>query len=77
MKITGQRELVEINDKNESLGKKVREAQIQRFNYLVTVGEKEKSENKIAVKARDSKEIITVDLDKLITKLKEEVKNKE
>ncbi len=44
---------VEINDKNESMGKKAREAQIQRFNYMVAVGEKEKAKKQIAVKARD------------------------
>jgi len=54
-------------------GKKAREAQIQRFNYLVTIGEKEKAENKIAVRTRDSKEIITMDLDEFITKLKKEI----
>lgn len=66
----------ELNDKNESMGKKVREAQIQRFNYLVTVGEKEKSENKIAVRARNSKKIVTMDLDKFIIKLKKEIKDR-
>lgn len=67
---------VEINDKNESMGKKARDAQIQRFNYLVTVGEKEKSEGKIAVKKRDSKEIITMDMDEFISKIKEEISSK-
>jgi len=64
---------VEVNDKSESMGKKAREAQIQRFNYLVTVGEKEQADGKIAVKARDSKEIITMDLDEFIAKTKEEI----
>ncbi|MCK5321309.1 threonine--tRNA ligase [Candidatus Pacearchaeota archaeon] len=67
---------VELNDKNESIGKKARDAQIQRFNYLVTIGEKEKDGNKIAVKARDSKEIITMDLDEFIEKLKNEIKER-
>jgi len=67
---------VEINDKNESIGKKVRESQIQRFNYILTVGEKEKAENKIAVRTRDSPEITIMELDKLIIKLKEEINSK-
>ena len=67
---------VEINDKSESMGKKAREAQIQRFNYLVTVGEKEKGEGNIAVRGRDSKDIITMDLDEFISKLKEEISAK-
>ena len=68
---------VEINDKSESMGKKARDAQIQRFNYLVTVGEKEKSEGKIAVKTRDSKEITTMTLEEFISKLKEEISSKQ
>ncbi len=67
---------VEINDKSESMGKKARDAQIQRFNYLATVGEKEKAENKVAIRARNSKEIITMDLDEFISKLREEINSK-
>ncbi len=67
---------VEFNDKNESIGKKARDAQIQRFNYLVTIGKKEKTENKIAIRARNSKEITTIDLDEFISKLKEEISSK-
>lgn len=67
---------VELNDKNESMGKKAMEAQVQRFNYLLTVGEKEKAENKVAIRKRDSKEIEMVDLDDFILRLKKEVKKK-
>lgn len=65
---------VELNDKNESMGKKAMAAQIQRFNYLVTVGETEKAEKTIAVKARDTKEIISMTLDEFISEISEEVK---
>jgi len=64
---------VELNDKNESMGKKAMEAQIQRFNYLLTVGEKEKAKNKVAIRKRDSKEIEMMDLDDFILRLKEEI----
>ncbi|MCK5449330.1 threonine--tRNA ligase [Candidatus Pacearchaeota archaeon] len=67
---------VEINDKNESVGKKVRDAQIQRFNYIVTVGEKEKAENKVAVRTRESPEIKIINLDELIEKLKKEINSR-
>ena len=67
---------IEINDKSESMGKKARDAQIQRFNYLVTVGEKEQADGKIAVRARNSKDIKVMDLDKFIKKLKKEIETK-
>ena len=68
---------VELDDRNESIGKKAREAQIQRFNYLVTVGDKEKAENVIAVRARDSKEIVKMSLEDFISKLKKEIEQRE
>ncbi len=67
----------ELNDKSESMGKKARKAQIQRFNYLVTVGEKEMSENKIAVKKRDTKEITTMTLEEFKVQIKKEISLKE
>lgn len=67
----------ELNDKSESMGKKAREAQIQRFNYLVTVGEAEMKENKIAVKARDSKEIKTMTLEEFKELTTKEINSKQ
>jgi len=67
---------VELDARNESMGKKAREAQIQRFNYLVTVGDNEKKSGKIAVKVRDGKEIETMDLDSFIEKLKVDIKER-
>ncbi len=67
---------VELDIRNESMGKKSLEARNQRFNYMVTVGDKEQAENKIAVKARDSNEIVSMKLDEFISKLKEEIKNR-
>jgi len=68
---------VELNDKSESMGKKAREASIQRFNYILTVGEKEMKENKIAIKARDSKEIKTMALDEFKQKVNSEIYQKQ
>ncbi|MCR4323544.1 MAG: threonine--tRNA ligase [Nanoarchaeota archaeon] len=68
---------VEINDKNESIGKKARDAQIQRFNYLVTVGEKEMKEKKVAVRSRESNEIKLMKLEEFIEMIREEIFRKE
>ncbi|MBS3087233.1 threonine--tRNA ligase [Candidatus Pacearchaeota archaeon] len=68
---------VELNDKSESMNKKAREAQIQRFNYLITVGEEEMKQNKIAVKKRDAKEIRTMTLEEFKEILKQEITSKQ
>jgi len=67
---------VELDSRNESIGKKVREASIQRFNYLLTIGENEMKERTIAVKNPDSKEIETINLEEFIKKIKKEIKEK-
>ncbi len=67
---------VELDDRNESIGKKVRDAQIQRFNYILTVGEKELENKKVAVKKRDGNDIEEYDLNDFIEKLKKEIKEK-
>ena len=67
---------VELDIRSESMGKKSLEARNQRFNYSVTVGDKEQAEKKIAVKARDSNEIISMKLEEFISKLKDEIKNR-
>jgi threonyl-tRNA synthetase len=66
----------EINDKNESLGKKAREAQVQRFNYLVTIGEAEKNEKVISVRSRDSRDLEKMKIEDFIEKLKSEIETK-
>ncbi len=39
-----------IDDRNETIGKKIRENELKRIPYLLIVGEKEEAENKVAVR---------------------------
>jgi len=68
--------MVELDDRNESIGKKAREAQIQRFNYLVTIGEKEQENKVIAIKKRDEKEIVQLKIEDFISQIKKEIEKK-
>lgn len=60
---------VEIGDSNESVGKKIRTAELQKVPYILVVGEKERSANKFAVRLRGSKETKEYILDDLIKEL--------
>lgn len=64
---------VELDDRNESIGKKVREASISRFNYLVTIGENEKEEKVLAFKKHGEKKITKMKIEEFISKMKEEI----
>jgi threonyl-tRNA synthetase len=67
---------VEINDKSESMGKKAREASIQRFNYILTVGEDEMKENIVAIKKQGEKEIQKMTLEEFKDKLQRKITTK-
>lgn len=41
---------VEFDDRSESIGKKIREAEMQKTPYMIIIGDKEVAENKIAVR---------------------------
>lgn len=41
-----------IDKRNETIGKKIRESELQKIPYIIIVGEKEKKENAVAVRER-------------------------
>lgn len=67
---------IEINKNNETLGKKIREAELQKIPYLLVVGEKEEKNNAVAVRQRGKGDIGQMKLDKFIKKIREEITKK-
>jgi len=67
---------VELDAKNESISKKVRNAQNQKINYMVTIGEKEVKAKKLAIRTRDGKIKFGVSVSKFVKDLKEEIEEK-
>jgi threonyl-tRNA synthetase len=66
---------VEMDNSDESLGKRIREAEKQKIPYILVVGEKEAKSVSVAVRSRNSKQEI-IKLDKFIEKVKKEIKEK-
>ena len=66
----------ELNEESETIGKKVREAQIEKVNYIVTIGDKETEARNLAVRSRDGKVEFGVGLNEFVEKLKNEVKER-
>jgi len=67
---------VEIDERNESIGKKIREAEMQKIPYMLVIGEKEIKEKKVAVRARNQKDLGALTLEKFTEKIKEEIATK-
>jgi threonyl-tRNA synthetase len=67
---------VELDDRTETMGRKVRDAQLEKVNYAVTIGEKEVEKGTLAVRDRSGETKFDVELDYFISELKKEEKSK-
>ncbi|MFC4306767.1 threonine--tRNA ligase [Cohnella boryungensis] len=63
---------VELDNRNEKLGYKIREAQLQKIPYMLIVGEKESNEHRLSVRRRGAEASDSMDVAALIERLKEE-----
>ena len=67
---------VDVDDRNEKIGYKIREAQLSKVPYMLVVGAKEVEENTVSVRSRENAENETIDTDTFVARIKEEVENK-
>lgn len=67
---------VEVDDKAETTNKKVRNAELQHFNYILVVGDKEVSNNTVNIRTRDNKVLGEKNTDDFLKELLEEIKSK-
>ena len=63
---------VELDLRNEKIGYKIRDNSQYRFPYQIVVGDKEKQENKVAVR-RKAEDLGSLDLDDFIARLQQEI----
>ncbi|MFT3903240.1 MAG: threonine--tRNA ligase [Niabella sp.] len=64
---------VEIDDRNEKIGKKIRDAELQKVPYMLVVGEKEMNEGKVALRRHGKGDAGTIEVDALKSLLLQEV----
>ena len=67
---------VKLDDRAETMNKKVRDEQVQKYNYMITVGDKEEKKKTIAVRNRDGDVDFGVDPDEFIEDIKEEIQKR-
>jgi threonyl-tRNA synthetase len=65
-----------IRESDESLGKRIHEAQKQKLNYMLIVGEKEREAKTVAVRDREKGNLGTMKTEKFLEKVKKEIINK-
>ncbi len=66
----------EADERTESIGYKVREAQLQKIPYILVVGEKEEKDNTVSVRTRDNKVVGAINSDDFLKKVVREVEER-
>ena len=67
---------VEVDDRNEKIGYKIREAQLEKVPYMLIIGEKEAEIDAVAVRSRREGDLGQMSKEAFIEKISEEIKNK-
>ncbi|MDO8590286.1 MAG: threonine--tRNA ligase [bacterium] len=67
---------VELDDSNESLGKKIRNAKTEKIPYMLVIGDKEVSESKVTLESRNDEKLGQIGIEELVSKLKQEIKGR-
>ena len=67
---------VETDYRNEKIGYKIREAQMEKLPYMLVIGDKEMEAGTVAVRARKEGDLGSISVDEFIAKLSKEVNEK-
>lgn len=66
----------ELKDENETVGKKIRDAEMQKIPYMIVIGDKEIKSKSVAVRTLHDRKINTVKFDKFLKNILSEIKEK-
>ncbi len=67
---------VEVDDRNETLGGKIRDAQMEKVAYMLIVGDKEEKSDAVSVRNRAGKDSGQEPLEKFVENIKKEIEEK-
>ena len=72
----GQGFRVEVDDRNEKIGKKIREATLEKVPYMIVVGDRDMENKTVSVRTRAGEDLGAMSLEDFTAKLKEVVDSK-
>lgn len=67
---------VEIDDRNEKIGRKIRDTELEKVPYMLVVGEKEQETETVAVRRHGHGDMGTASIEEFVAKVKGEVEGK-
>ena len=66
----------EIDDRNEKIGKKIRDTELAKVPYMLVFGEKEIAENAVAVRKQGKGDQGVKNLEEFVREISEEIKER-
>lgn len=66
---------IELDNRQEKIGYKIRETQLQKIPYMLIIGDKEIKDNSVGVRSRDKGDIGAISMEEFIQKIKHEIDN--
>ena len=67
---------VDIDDRNESIGKRIREAEKEWIRYILVIGEKEANSENLSIRDRQTGTVKELSFDDFLNEIKEQTKDK-
>ena len=67
---------VELDDRNETLQAKIRDAQLEKVSYMLIVGDREEKDEMVSLRKRNGKDLGQVQIEKFIKDIKKEINEK-
>ena len=67
---------VDIDDRNESIGKRIREAEKEWIRYILVIGEKEANSENLSIRDRKTGDVRELSFDDFLNEIKEQTKDK-
>ena len=67
---------VTVDARNEKIGYKIRAAQLEKIPYMLVIGEKETTENSVAVRSRKKGDLGAMSADEFVAFIKEQIDSK-
>ena len=64
-----------VDDRNEKIGKKIRESEIKKTPYMLVIGEKEFENNLVSVRQRSEGDIGSMSIEDFVKTIEDAVKN--
>ena len=75
-KISANSVRVDIDDRNESIGKRIREAEKEWIQYILVIGEKEANSENLSIRDRQTGKVRELSFDDFVNEIKEQTKDK-